>query len=128
MLRSLASVAAGLATTLLLNAFVAIVLRWPDIFWSLGWQWGFAVRILVATAVGAFVASRIARRAPLFHAAIAATPALVVSYDWWRSGNSLLMVTVLALSGILGLAAGVKLAVRGGSPPLPGNGGGLTSG
>jgi len=45
MIRSLASLAAGLATAILINALAAIALRWPDMFWSLAWQWGLAARL-----------------------------------------------------------------------------------
>ena len=71
MIRSLASLAAGLATAILINALAAIALRWPDMFWSLAWQWGLAARLYVASAVGAIVAARIAPRAPVLHASLA---------------------------------------------------------
>ena len=119
MIRSLASLAAGLATAILINALAAIAFRWPDLFWSLAWQWGLAVRLYVATAVGAFVAARIARRAPLLHASIAAVPSLMVSYAWWKSEDQLWLVVVIALSGVLGVVTGAAFATRARTPAAP---------
>lgn len=112
MRRSVASLVAGLVTAMLINAIAAVVLRWPDVFWSLAWEWGLAARLFAATAAGAYVAARIARRAPVLHAAIAAVPALVVSYDWWRSENALWLVGLIAISGALGVISGSALARR----------------
>jgi hypothetical protein len=111
-LRTLASLAAGLASAILINAIAAVVLRWPDVFWSLAWEWGLAARLYLATAVGAYVAARIARRAPVLHAAIAAVPSLVMSYDWWRSENALWLVALIAISGALGVISGAAMAGR----------------
>ena len=119
MIRSLASLGAGLATAILINALAAIALRWPDMFWSLAWQWGLAVRLYVASAVGAFVAAKIARRAPLLHATIAAVPSLMVSYAWWQSEDPLWLVVVIALSGVLGVISGVAFVMRARAPSAP---------
>jgi hypothetical protein len=111
-LRTLASLAAGLLTAILINAIAAIVLRWPDTLWSLAWEWGLAARLFVATAAGAYVAARIALRARVVHAAIAAIPALVVSYDWWRTEDPVWLVVVIAIAGALGVMSGAALAGR----------------
>ena len=110
--RSAVSLAAGLVTAILINAVAAIVLRWPDALWSLAWEWGLAARLYLATALGAYVAARIAVRARVLHAASAAIPALVVSYDWWRTADPLWLVAVIALAGALGVMSGVAFARR----------------
>lgn len=111
-LRSCASLAAGLVTALLINAVAAIVLRWPDALWPLAWEWGLAARLYLATAVGAYMAARIAVRARVLHAAIAAVPALVVSYEWWRTENPLWLVVLIAIAGALGVLSGAAMAGR----------------
>jgi len=112
MFRSLASLTAGLATALLINALAAIAFRWPDLLWSLAWQWGLAARLYVASAVGALVAARIAPRAPVLHAAIAAVPSLLVSYAWWRSEDPLWLAVVIALAGVHGVITGAVVSRR----------------
>lgn len=119
MLRSITSLAAGLATALLINALAAIAFRWPDMLWSLAWQWGLAARLYVASAVGALVAARIAPRAPVLHASIAAVPSLLASYAWWRSEDPFWLVVVIALSGILGVMSGVAIVTRPRAPSSP---------
>jgi hypothetical protein len=108
--RTLASLAAGLVTAIVINAIAAIVLRWPDALWSLAWEWGLAARLYVATALGAYVAATIARRARLLHAAIAAVPALAVSYEWWRTDDPLWLAAVIAIAGALGVLSGAATA------------------
>jgi hypothetical protein len=118
-MRSLASLGAGLATAILINALAAIAFRWPDVFWSLAWQWGLAARLYVASAVGAFVAARIAPRAPVLHATIAAVPSLMVSYAWWQSEDPLWLAVVIALSGVLGVISGAAFVMRARAPSAP---------
>ena len=101
-----------MVTAILINAIAAIVLRWPDALWSLAWEWGLAARLYLATVLGAYVAASIARRARLLHAASAAVPALVVSYDWWRTADPLWLVAVIAIAGALGVLSGATMAGR----------------
>ena len=117
MIRSLASLVMGLAIALLINFTAAIVFRFPDMYWSLGWEWGLAARLFVASSAGAIVAAKIARRARGLHAAIAAVPSLVVSYDWWRTGDAAWLVTLLAISGVLGVASGMAIITRASAAP-----------